>query len=99
MQTIRTGLLDIAFESGGPPDGPPVLLLHGWPDDVRGWRQVAPRLQAAGYRTIAPWLRGHGPTRFRDTSTFRDGRPVALAADALDLADALGIGRLRRRGA
>jgi pimeloyl-ACP methyl ester carboxylesterase len=69
-----------------------LLLLHGWPDDIRGWRQVAPRLHAAGYRTITPYLRGFGLTRFLSRETVRDGRGVALAHDAIDLADVLGIG-------
>jgi len=32
MNRIRTDIMEIAFEEGGPPDGTPVLLLHGWPD-------------------------------------------------------------------
>jgi len=88
---VKTELLDVVYEEGGAADAPAVLLLHGWPDDVRGWRQVAPRINAAGYRTITPYLRGFGPTRFRSQDTVRDGRGVALAQDALDMADALGI--------
>jgi pimeloyl-ACP methyl ester carboxylesterase len=87
----RTHLLEIAYEEGGAGDGPVILLLHGWPDDILGWRHVAPRLQAAGFRTITPYLRGFGPTRFLSQETVRDGRGVALAQDAIDLADALGI--------
>jgi pimeloyl-ACP methyl ester carboxylesterase len=41
MQQIKTSLIDIGYEGGGPPEGPTVFLLHGWPDDVRGWRAVA----------------------------------------------------------
>ncbi|MGI3776570.1 MAG: alpha/beta fold hydrolase [Janthinobacterium lividum] len=93
MRNIRTPVLDIAFEGGGPPDGRPVLLLHGWPDDATAWRGVAPALEAAGMRWVAPWLRGFGATRFLSASTLRDGSGVAIAQDALDLADALGWGR------
>ncbi|WP_425430090.1 alpha/beta fold hydrolase [Cystobacter ferrugineus] len=93
MERIRTELLDIAYEAGGPVDGPVLLLLHGWPDDVRGWRHVAPRLHAAGYRMLAPYLRGSGPTRVLSSETFRDGRAVALARDAIDFANALGLQR------
>src|ERR1700694_3149545 len=93
MPSVRTDTLEITYEEGGPTDGPAVMLLHGWPDDVRGWRPVAARLQAAGFRTVAPYLRGFGPTRFLSADTFRDGRSVALAQDAVDLADALGLER------
>jgi len=88
----KTELLDIVYEDAGGGDAPAVVLLHGWPDDIRGWRQVAPRLHAAGYRTIAPYLRGFGLTRFRSQESIRDGRGVALAHDAINLADALRIG-------
>lgn len=69
------------------------MLLHGWPDDATTWLGVAPRLSQTGIRTITPWLRGFGPTRFLSPSTFRDGRIEALAQDALDLMDALEIER------
>ncbi len=91
MNRIRTDVLEIAFEEGGPPDGTPVLLLHGWPDAPRGWTQVSRRLQADGFRTIAPFLRGSSPTEFLSEETPRVGAGVALAQDALDLADALGL--------
>jgi len=91
FRQLQTPTLDIAYEDGGRPDGPVVLLLHGWPDDIRGWSGVAPGLQTAGYRTLTPYLRGFGPTRFLSDQTPRDGRGVALAQDALDLLDALGI--------
>jgi pimeloyl-ACP methyl ester carboxylesterase len=89
MQQATTDILEISYETGGPRDGPPVFLLHGWPDDVRAWREVAPALQAAGYRTIAPYLRGFGSTRFLSPRTVRDGRGVALAQDVIDLANSL----------
>jgi pimeloyl-ACP methyl ester carboxylesterase len=90
MPTLTTDILEIAYETGGPPDGHLVLLLHGWPDDVRGWRGVVPHLERAGFRWVAPWLRGFGPTRFLSENTIRDGTAVALAQDAIDLADHLG---------
>ena len=94
MPTVRTELLDIAYEAGGPTDGLPVLLLHGWPDAPRGWSAVAPHLHAAGYRTISPYLRGTAPTQFLDPNTPRVGSGVALAQDAIDLLDALGLDRV-----
>ncbi|UOQ71601.1 alpha/beta fold hydrolase [Hymenobacter cellulosilyticus] len=91
MPTIRTEVLSLAYEEGGPADGPPVLLLHGWPDAPRGWRAVAEHLQAAGWRTIIPTLRGTAPTRFLADETPRVAPGVALAQDAIDLLDALQI--------
>jgi pimeloyl-ACP methyl ester carboxylesterase len=93
VPTLTTDLLEIAYADDGPPDGPPVLLLHGWPDSPRTWREVASRLTDAGYRTIVPALRGFAPTRFRDQDTTRTGQVVALAQDALDLLDGLGLDR------
>jgi pimeloyl-ACP methyl ester carboxylesterase len=68
-----------------------VILLHGWPYDIHSFVDVAPRLASAGYRVIIPHLRGHGPTRFLSSSTFRNGQPAALAADLIALMDALQI--------
>jgi pimeloyl-ACP methyl ester carboxylesterase len=94
VPTLTTDLLEIAYEDAGPADGPPVLLLHGWPDSPRTWQDVAPRLNAAGLRTIVPALRGFAPTRFRDPDTPRTAQIVALAQDALDLLDRLGLDRV-----
>lgn len=74
-------------------DGRPVLLLHGWPDDPRTWDKVAPALQRAGFRTIVPYLRGFGPTSFVSRDTMRSGEMVAMAQDALDLANVLKLGK------
>ncbi|KQR00873.1 alpha/beta fold hydrolase [Deinococcus sp. Leaf326] len=91
LRQVQTTTLDIAYEDGGPSDGSVVLLLHGWPDDLQGWNGIVPGLQAAGYRTIVPYLRGFGATRFLSEETPRDGRGVALAQDALDLLNALHV--------
>jgi pimeloyl-ACP methyl ester carboxylesterase len=93
MDFVTTPVLRIAYEDSGPGDGKPVLLLHGWPDDPLTYAKVAPALNAAGFRTIVPWLRGFGPTTFLSTETMRSGEMVAMAQDALDLMDALGIER------
>ena len=90
MTTLTTSVLEVGYQAGGPSDGFPVLLLHGWPDDVRTWRGVAPHLERAGFHWVAPWVRGCGPTRFRSDDTVRDGSGVALVQDAIDLADILG---------
>jgi pimeloyl-ACP methyl ester carboxylesterase len=93
VASVRTDILEIEFEEGGPANGAPLILLHGWPDSPGGWREVARRLQDAGYRTIVPHLRGSTPTRFLSNDTPRLGAAVALAQDAIDLADALNLDR------
>ncbi len=62
-KTIRTPVLDIAYTETGPSDGPPVILLHGFPDDIHAYDGAAPKLAAAGWRVLVPYLRGYGPTR------------------------------------
>ncbi len=87
---VRACALDVAYLERGPRDGPPVLLVHGFPDDAQTWHRVAPALAAAGYHTLAPFLRGFGPTRFADGGA-RTGEVAALARDVLALANALGL--------
>ena len=91
IKNVRTKLLDIAYHESGPADGPPVILLHGWPSDPHDWDGVAPPLAGDGCRVLVPWLRGYGPTRFLDPSTPRSGQQAALGADVRDFMDALGI--------
>src|SRR5262249_51534256 len=74
LKRVRTGVLDVAYEDSGPPDGAPVILLHGWPYDPRDYDQVVPALVAAGCRAIVPYLRGYGPTRFLSAATPRSGQ-------------------------
>ncbi len=90
---VKAGVLEVAVELHGPAEGPPVILLHGFPDDARAWDGVAPALAAAGHFVVVPYLRGYGPTRFLDAATPRSGQQAALGADLLALMDAMGIGR------
>ena len=92
LEHFRTRSLSIACELSGPAQGPPAFLLHGWPDDARTWDRVLPALHAAGHRTIVPYLRGFGPTRFHSPQTPRNGQLVALGQDVLDLADGMELG-------
>jgi pimeloyl-ACP methyl ester carboxylesterase len=97
-RTIRTPTLEIAYEEHGNARGFPVILLHGFPDDVRAWDGVAPPLVAAGYRVLVPYLRGYGPTRFLDDSAPRMAQQAAIGQDLLDFMDALGIERAALAG-
>jgi len=90
VQVVRAGL---AFDvhDDGPRDGEPVVLLHGFPQTGVIWGALAARLQAAGYRTLAPDQRGYSPG-----ARPRGVRPYALPellADALALVDAATDGR------
>ena len=89
LKTVEAGVLKVAYAEAGPAEGPPVLLLHGWPYDIHTYVEVAPLLAARGYRVIVPHLRGYGPTAFLSAGTFRNGQPAALAMDAVALMDAL----------
>jgi pimeloyl-ACP methyl ester carboxylesterase len=90
---VRTSVLEIAYKEAGPPEGVPVLLMHGWPYDPHTYDEVVPPLVAAGCRTIVPYLRGFGPTRFLQPETPRSGQQAALGNDLKELMDALGIER------
>lgn len=90
---VRTSVLEIAYEDSGPADGVPVLLMHGWPYDPRTYDAVVPLLVAAGCRTIVPYLRGFGPTRFLSAETPRSGQQAALGNDLKEFMDALGVER------
>ena len=93
LNHIDAGVLSVTFAESGPPDGPPIILLHGWPYDIHAFDDVAPILAGKGHRVIVPFLRGYGPTRFLSAGTFRNGQPAALAQDAIALMDALKIDR------
>jgi pimeloyl-ACP methyl ester carboxylesterase len=93
LRIVSTEQLKIAVEVSGPADGSAVMLLHGWPDSPRTWDRMLPGLHASGYRTFAPYLRGCGPTRFRDDAAMRSGQLSALGRDVLEAADALGLAR------
>jgi len=92
-KTVRTSDLEIAYIESGPATGPPVILLHGFPDDVHAYDGAAPLLAAEGWRVLVPYLRGYGPTRFLSRKTPRSGQQAALGQDLLDFMDALGIRR------
>ncbi len=93
LRSIEAGVLDVAYHEAGPADGPPVLLMHGFPYDIHSYVEVAPMLAAAGCRVVVPYLRGYGGTRFLSAATPRSGEQAALGADLLALLDALKIPR------
>ena len=91
LKQIDAGVLNVGYAEAGPANGPPVILLHGWPYDIYSFVDVTPLLASAGYRVIVPYLRGYGLTRFLSSGTFRNGQPSAVAVDIIALMDALKI--------
>ena len=91
LKQVDAGVLNVGYVEAGVPDGPTVILLHGWPYDIHSFVEVVPLLAAAGYRVIVPYLRGYGTTRFLANETVRNGQQSALAVDIVALMDALGI--------
>jgi pimeloyl-ACP methyl ester carboxylesterase len=91
LKQIDAGLLNVGYAEAGPTNGPPVILLHGWPYDIHSYVDVAPLLASAGYTVIVPYVRGYGTTRFLSSGTFRNGQPSVLALDIIALMDVLKI--------
>ena len=91
LRTLETSELTIGYEEHGDSAGFPIILLHGFPYDVRSFDGVVSPLVAAGYRVLLPYLRGYGPTRFLNPDSPRMAQQAAIAQDLVDFADALGI--------
>ena len=91
VRFIQTPVLNIGYGDHGNTSGFPIILLHGFPYDVRAWDGVIPPLAAAGYRVLVPYLRGYGPTSFLDPDSSRMAEQAAIAQDVVDFAEALGV--------
>jgi pimeloyl-ACP methyl ester carboxylesterase len=89
MEFIAANGLEFAYLSDGPEDGPLALCLHGFPDSAHTWRYLLPELAAAGYRAVAPFLRGYAPTSVPADGRYQVG---ALVQDANAMHEALGGG-------
>lgn len=91
LKHINAGDLSIAYEESGNADGTPVMLMHGFPYDIRAYDEVVKLLSVENCRIIVPYLRGYGQTKFLSTDTIRSGQQAALAYDLKALMDALSI--------
>jgi pimeloyl-ACP methyl ester carboxylesterase len=88
---IEVGGLSFSVVVDGPEAGPAVVLLHGWPDSSRVWRHQVPALASAGFRVVAPDLRGFGASdRPEGTGAYR---AKVLCGDVVGVLDALGLER------
>jgi pimeloyl-ACP methyl ester carboxylesterase len=86
---VDSGGVGIEYEVTG--DGRPVVMLHGWPDSGRLWRNQVPALADAGFRVIVPDLRGFGAS---DKPTDVEAYSLLfLAADIAAVLDAEGVDR------
>ena len=91
----RDGLTFDVIDSG-PSDGDVVVLLHGFPQTATSWAKVSARLNAEGFRTVAPTQRGYSPgARPKGRRAYRIEE---LVADASALIDAIGRGRVHLVG-
>jgi pimeloyl-ACP methyl ester carboxylesterase len=98
VKFVETPVLNIGYGDYGPNSGFPIILLHGFPYDVRCWDEVIPPLVEDGFRVLVPSLRGYGPTRFRDPESPRMAEQAAIGQDVVDFASALGIAEFTLAG-
>lgn len=95
-QTWTIGEFQFTVDTAGPATGPPVLLLHGFPETRRMWRDQLRALAAAGFRAVAPDQRGYSAgARPREVEAYTSNR---LTSDALALMDACGAQRFHLVG-
>jgi len=98
VRFVQTPMLNIGYEEHGDASGFPIILLHGFPYDIRSFDGVIAPLVEAGHRVIMPYPRGYGPTRFLDPDAPRMAEQAAIGQDVVDLASALGINRMALAG-
>ena len=88
-RTVRTNGIDMHVAESGPEDGKPVVFVHGFPELWRSWRKQLPAVAGAGYRGVAPDMRGYGRTT--QPTEVTDYDIVHLTDDLCGLLDDLGV--------
>ena len=91
--SVNTSRLEIEYLEWNPEGRRTAVLVHGWPDSVRTWFTTAPLLASAGYRVIAPSVRGYAGTRFLSADTPRSGQLAALGRDLVEFVHMLKLDR------
>ncbi len=91
IKSTRTSKLDIEYLEWNPSGARTMVLVHGWPDSARTWLATASAFAVAGFRVLAPSVRGYAGTRFLDQATPRSAQLSALGRDLLDFIDALSL--------
>jgi pimeloyl-ACP methyl ester carboxylesterase len=90
MRAVSGGV-GIAYDVAGPDDGPPVVLVHGFPDTGRVWRHQVAALAEAGFRVLVPDMRGFGRSdKPADVDAYNI---LLLAGDVLAVLDDAGVDR------
>ncbi|MEY3924761.1 MAG: hypothetical protein RIQ63_112 [Actinomycetota bacterium] len=87
IERARVSANGIVFEVMTCGSGPLALCLHGFPDTAHSWRYLLPELANAGFRAVAPFMRGYAPTSLAPNGAYQT---AALATDANALHEALG---------
>ena len=87
IERARVSANGIVFETMTCGSGPLALCLHGFPDTAHSWRYLLPELANAGFRAVAPFMRGYAPTSLAPNGAYQT---AALATDAKALHEALG---------
>ena len=87
IERARVSANGIVFEVMTCGSGPLALCLHGFPDTAHSWRYLLPELANAGFRAVAPFMRGYAPTSLAPNGAYQT---ASLATDANALHEALG---------
>ena len=93
-RTVQANGIELFLREQG--EGPLVLLCHGWPELAYSWRHQMPALAAAGYRVVAPDMRGYGGTEAPEQ--IDQYSMMHLVGDMAELVKALGETKAVIRG-